>query len=132
MPCKSGCAMNGHRVLLDTSIVLDILDGLEHVADIVQGCDVYISVITRVELLSSFKPTPERTAAAMAFIADCKVVQFSNEVQDATIGIRRAHRLKLPDSVIAATARYLGLQLITADKKFARLADEMAVLIVER
>lgn len=124
--------MSGHRVLLDTSIVIDILNGVESVAEIVQGCDVHISVITRVELMSSFKPTPERTAAAEAFIADCNVVQFSYEVQEMSIGIRRDFRLKLPDAIIAATARYLGLQLITADKKFARIESELSVLIVER
>ena len=124
--------MSGHRVLLDTSVVVDLLAGQEQITEILQGCDVYISVITRVELLASFKPTPERTAAALAFIADCKVIQFSQEVQDAAIVIRRESRLKLPDAIIAASARYLGLQLITADKKFARLADELSVLVLER
>jgi predicted nucleic acid-binding protein len=124
--------MSGRRVLLDTSIVLDILEGVEQVADIVQGCDVHISVITRVELLSSVKATPARTAAVQAFILDCKLVQFSQEIQDTTIEFRKTYRLKLPDAAIAATAHYMGLELISADKGFSRVSDVMSVLIFER
>ncbi|MBK7554598.1 MAG: type II toxin-antitoxin system VapC family toxin [Flavobacteriales bacterium] len=124
--------MSGRRVLLDTSIVLDVLGGLEHVADLIQGCEVYLSVITRVELFASFKPSAERQAATQSFIDDSKLVQFSQEVQDLTIRFRRQYRLKLPDAAIAATAFYLDLELISADKAFSRIKDELPVLIVER
>lgn len=124
--------MSGRRILIDTSIALDILDGVEQVAAVVDGCDVYLSVISRVELLASFKPTPERTAAVNALIDDCKLVQFTQEVQDRTVAIRRATRLKLPDAAIAATADYMDLQLITADKAFSRLGDTLSVLVIER
>ena len=33
---------------------------------------------------------------------------------------------------IAATAAFLNLRLITADKKFAKLADELEVLLIQR
>ena len=51
--------MNGTKVLLDTNIVLYVLNGDEQIADLIQGCDAYLSVINRVELYSSGKLTPQ-------------------------------------------------------------------------
>ena len=70
--------------MLDTSVAIDILGGDERAAALVQGAIVYVSVITRVELLSVAKPRTHSPEAAKAFLADCKLVQFSDEVQDLT------------------------------------------------
>ena len=124
--------MNGHRVVLDTSIAIDILGGDERAAALVQDAEVYASVITRVELLSAAKPRTHSPEAAMAFIADCKLVQFSNDIQDLTISIRKKYNLKLPDAAIAATPAWVNAQLVTADEKFGRIGPEVSVLIYER
>ncbi|MEO8067165.1 MAG: PIN domain-containing protein [Flavobacteriales bacterium] len=39
--------------------------------------------------------------------------------------LRSVHRLKLADALIAATATSLNLPLVTSDKGFARLKDEV-------
>jgi len=124
--------MNGAKVLLDTNIVLYVLNGDEQVADLIQGCDAFLSVINRVELLSSGKMTAADTSATQAFIRDCKLVQFTQEIQDLTIDLRQRYKLKLADAAVAATASYLGVQLVTADKAFLKLSDEISVLFVER
>lgn len=124
--------MNGTKVLLDTNIVLYVLNGDEQVAELIQGCDAFLSVINRVELLSSGKLTAAHTSAMQDFIGDCKLVQFTQEIQDLTIELRQRYKLKLADAAVAATASYLGVQLVTADKVFLKLSDELAVLFVER
>lgn len=124
--------MSGTRVLLDTNIVLYVLNGDEQIAELIQGSDVYLSVITRVELFSKGKMDEEEKDAIAKFIADGKLVQFGPEIQERTIALRQRFKLKLPDAAIAATASYLGVQLITSDTTFSKLADEIAVLIVER
>jgi predicted nucleic acid-binding protein len=65
-------------------------------------------VITRVELLSIAKPRTHSPEAAKAFIADCKLVQFTPDIQDLTVRLRKQHRPKLPDAAIAATALWLN------------------------
>jgi predicted nucleic acid-binding protein len=85
-----------------------------------------------VELLSSGKLTAADTSAIQDFIGDCKLVQFTQEIQDLTIELRQRYKLKLADAAVAATASYLGVQLVTADKVFLKLSDELAVLFVER
>jgi len=90
--------MNGNSLVLDTSVVIDILGGDARAAALVQGAIVYVSVITRVELLSVARPRTHSPEAAKAFLADCKLVQFSDEIQDITIRLRKTNKLKLPDA----------------------------------
>ncbi len=118
--------------MLDTSVAIDILGGDERAAALVQGAIVYVSVITRVELLSVAKPRTHSPEAAKAFLADCKLVQFSDEVQDLTIRLRKTYKLKLPDAAIAATAAWLNARLITADEAFTKIGKDVSVLIYER
>ncbi|HRN36314.1 MAG TPA: PIN domain-containing protein [Flavobacteriales bacterium] len=124
--------MSGGSLVLDTSVAIDILGGDERAAALVQGAIVYVSVITRVELLSVAKPRTHSPEAAKAFLADCKLVQFSDEVQDLTIRLRKTYKLKLPDAAIAATAAWLNARLITADEAFTKIGKDVSVLIYER
>jgi predicted nucleic acid-binding protein len=124
--------MNGNNLVLDTSVAIDILGGDERAATLVQGAIVYVSVITRVELLSVARPRTHSPQAAKNLLADCKLVQFSDEIQDHTIRLRKAYKLKLPDAAIAATADWLNARLITADAAFAKVGKDVSVLIYER
>lgn len=119
-------------MVLDTSVAIDILGGDEQAGSLVQGALVFISAITRVELLCVSKPGTHSKQAALDLIADCKLVQFTTEIQDLAVHMRRKYRLKLPDAVIAATAAWLQADLVTTDKKFARISEEVSVLLYER
>ena len=46
-----------------------------------------------------------------------------------TINIRKTNNLKLPDAIIAATAHYLNIPLITADKGFKTIDDIISVIV---
>jgi predicted nucleic acid-binding protein len=68
--------------------------------------EVIISTIVRIELLSF----PELSREEGEIIADL-LMQFERipllpEIEDRTIQLRRQHRLKLPDTLIAATAMH--------------------------
>jgi len=41
---------------------------------------------------------------------------------------RKEYNLKLPDAIIAATAKYINSSLITADKDFEKIKDSVIVL----
>nr|WP_291371701.1 PIN domain-containing protein [Cyclobacterium sp.] len=47
-----------------------------------------------------------------------------------TIEIRRKSKLKIPDAIVAATAFYSKLPLLTADKQF-RTVDELDLIMYE-
>lgn len=120
------------NVLLDTNVVLYLLRGDEQLVELLQGANAYVSVVTRIELFSQAKLGQENEKLIEAFLEQCTLVQLDPTVQDITIGIRKRHGLKVPDAMIAATAVYLNVQLITADKQFSRLKDEVSLLLIER
>lgn len=124
--------MSGDSVLLDTNIVLYLLKGDDELEAILQDATVFLSVITKVELLSH----PAMDAAGERIIRDlldqAKLMEFTGPIQERTVLFRRHFKMKLPDAAIAATAAFLGVRLITADKKFAKLKDEVDVLLIER
>jgi predicted nucleic acid-binding protein len=52
------------------------------------------------------------------------------EIKGLTIEFRKKSKLKLPDSIIAATAYYSKLPLLTSDKQF-RTIEELNIIIYE-
>ena len=123
--------MSGSRLLLDTNVALYLLRGDRSAADAIQGQDVHISFITRMELLSKPGMTKAEIRQVEAFVAEWPMVEMNRSIMDQAIILRREHRLKLPDAIIGATAIYSGLLLLTADRDFEKLKDELALLIYE-
>ena len=58
------------------------------------------------------------------------MINLNEEIKSLTIELKRKYKLKLPDSIIAATAYYLNLPLITADKQFKQV-DELEIILYE-
>jgi hypothetical protein len=44
------------------------------------------------------------------------------------IAVRQQYRLKLPDAVIAAMAIQKDAALVTADREFSKMADDLTVI----
>jgi predicted nucleic acid-binding protein len=86
--------------------------------------DLFISVITRMEILAKPDHTAESVKEAKNFLETVMVVPLFDAIERTATSIRReaSPRLKLPDAIIAATAVILEAQLITTDEKLRRLA----------
>lgn len=65
-------------------------------------------------------------------LAQTTIMEFTPDIQRRTVYLRKRYKFKLPDAIIAATASFLNVRLITADKRFAKLKDEVDVLLIER
>ncbi len=124
--------MSGDSVVLDTNIVLYLLKGDDKLEALLQGANVFLSVITKVELLSHPDLDEAGEQVIRELLQNVKLMEFTSTIQERTVLLRRQFKMKLPDAVIAATAAFLNIRLITADKKFARLKDELDVLLIER
>jgi len=61
-----------------------------------------------------------------AFPEQC-IVGAEPELRRYAIDFRKQPGLKLPDWSIAATAAYLNMPLVTGDKHFDKLEDEIAL-----
>ena len=124
--------MSGPSLVLDTNIVQYLLNGDDELEHLLQGTTVFGSVITKIELLSRPGLDTEGEAIVRDLLDQSKVMEFSSVIQERTIVLRRKHRIKLPDAVIAATAAFLNAQLVTADVRFAKLKDDIELLLIER
>jgi predicted nucleic acid-binding protein len=108
----------------DTNAVINFLNGVkgaDRLIDMLEGTERYVSVITRMELLSFPRLTPEVEQNTLRFLADCKVIPLNQRIEETTIMLRRTTKLKLPDAIIAATALVLDATLITNDEHLLRL-----------
>jgi len=104
--------------IFDSNILIyHINDQLDPVAervvyDLFDG-PVFLSVITRIEVLGWRGHNERSWAAAKALLDGLIEVPLDSAVADIAIDLRRQYSMKLPDAVIAATALNAGLPLVT-------------------
>jgi predicted nucleic acid-binding protein len=120
--------MNGNRILLDTNPVIYLLDGNEEVALHLQGKECWISVITELELFGKKGLTNIEIEIIESFIDDCLVADLMVGIKKTTKQLIQKYRLRLPDAIVAATALYLDLPLLTADTGFVQITELELIL----
>ena len=59
------------------------------------------------------------------------IIDINPVIKSYTIEFRKKYKLKLPDAIIAATAQFLNIPLVTADKSFNKI-NEIIVFQYER
>jgi predicted nucleic acid-binding protein len=112
------------RFILDITIAIDLLNGLPSSKPIkakLEKAKVYVSIVTRIEMLSLPGISSEIESRIKHFFKSVKVVPLNRKVEQNTILLRRSKKLKIPDSIIAATALSLQAAVISRDDHFIRL-----------
>jgi predicted nucleic acid-binding protein len=110
--------MSGNSVVLDTNIVLYLLRGYQVLSELLYQRKLYLSFISQLELLAFKGITTTQSSEIKKFIQDCIVIDINDEIKQEVISIRKNSKLKLPDCIVLATARFLNLPLITSDLDF--------------
>lgn len=110
--------MSGNKFLLDTNAVLYVLSGDETLADFLFEKELYLSVISEMELLSYKDITDREKREIEDFSNDFLIINIKEKIKLNTIEVKKASNMKLPDSIIAGTAIALNLPLVTSDKHF--------------
>jgi predicted nucleic acid-binding protein len=113
--------MNGNKLLLDTNIVLSMLDGDTTLSDFLFDKELYISFITEMELLSYKKITVKEQKAIKQFIKELLIIDINDAIKIKAITLRKSSNIKLPDAIIAATSLWLNTPLVTADKQLSKV-----------
>jgi predicted nucleic acid-binding protein len=106
--------------VLDTNIIIYLLKG-RLLAELPRDGCYFISVISELEVLAYPDITPAEEASAKLFLQQVTSVDLSAEIKEATIALRRQHRLKLPDAIIVATVKTLKAVLLTNDEKLNKV-----------
>jgi predicted nucleic acid-binding protein len=121
---KNKCGESGSdevKAVLDTNAVIYLQKGWLEVS--LPPGEYLISVITEIELLSFAGLNNEQRSWLQRLIDDLDVVEIDWAVKQCTIALRRDHRLKLPDALIAATAITRDAVLLTNDAQLAAVPE---------
>lgn len=89
--------------------------------------DLFISVVTEIELLSYPGLSSSEETAINQALAALVVVDVTTDVKIEAIRLRRINRLKHADAIVVATAAFLGAELWTNDIALLRVPGIGAV-----
>jgi predicted nucleic acid-binding protein len=117
--------------LLDTNVVIDFCNSrlTQNAKDLLEGIEPSISVITSIELFASSKITEKEKSALEDFVRISRVYNsIDNSIVATTVSIRKLHKTKLPDAIIAATALVYNLTLISGNSADFKNIFELKVI----
>jgi predicted nucleic acid-binding protein len=115
--------MSGTKIVIDTNILLYILNGDETLVTFLNDKELYISFITEMELLSYHGFTEATKKKVLSLVRTCTVIEMNHGIKQKAIHLRQQYRIKLPDSIIAGTSIYIDCPLISADKGFSSIKE---------
>ncbi|AFY35552.1 type II toxin-antitoxin system VapC family toxin [Calothrix sp. PCC 7507] len=97
------------KYLYDTNIFIYYLAGDETVSELFSDAFlnnnyVVISPIIRIELLCFSGLSDDETEVIENLLSQFDSIAISRKVENQTIALKRKHKIKLPDAIIAATA----------------------------
>jgi predicted nucleic acid-binding protein len=104
--------------LFDSNVLIDVLNGVALARDAIGPPSErkLISIVTWLEVMAGTR-SPREEIRARALMDRMHVIPLSSAIAEAAWRIRRDRRLKLPDSIILATARVEGIPLYTRNTK---------------
>jgi toxin FitB len=112
----------GRKILIDTNIAIGYignrlsLQSMDKLDPVFDGA-YHLSVINKIELLG-YPDLDKTEEAKFTLLIDHAVLhQIDKKIIDKTILIRKNHKIKLPDAIIAATCLVNGLDVLTHNTK---------------
>jgi predicted nucleic acid-binding protein len=107
--------------LLDTNILIYHLNksipvqSIEKIRQILKN-HFNISIISKMELLGFRRHSPQSYKKSESFLENAVIIGLDDEIVDTVIQLRRNKSIKLPDAIIAATARVNQWTLVTRNE----------------
>ena len=115
--------MSGVSIVSDTNPLIYLLNGSEKAAEYLNNKQVWISVISELELFGKKGLTEAEKKEINSLIDNCFVAELNYSIKNITKELLQTDKIKLPDAIIAATALYLDLPLLTFDSNFSRFPN---------
>jgi len=121
--------MNGNRIVCDTNVLVHLLGKNSDVADFLRGKELSLSVITELELYAKPNITENEEKIIDMLVENCYVIELLQPIKQLVKRIRKINRIKLSDAIIAATAIYLDIPLVTYDNDFQSIEELKLILL---
>lgn len=122
--------MNGSKILVDTNILLYFLQGDNRILSVFEENEIYISFISELEILGFPELDKKEEVLIRNFLKNFTIININKEIKNTVIQLRKRYKLKLPDCIIAATAIYKKMPLLSADNDF-RKVEEIDFILYE-
>jgi|SRR5580698_106070 predicted nucleic acid-binding protein len=107
--------------ILDTNILIYFFDGNDAAGKLIREVQYNVSSITHIELLSNANAS--RRELITEFLSGTTIIHTNPAICEFAINFRLNYKIKTPDAIIAATAKYLGFTLITADAQLFQIKE---------
>ena len=105
------------KVVLDTNILIDYLNGIEQGRQEIERYDqAMISAITWMEILVG-ATDEEETIQIRRFLKRFNIIPIDESVSELAVTVRRKYKIRLPDAIIWASAKYHDALLVTCNTR---------------
>jgi hypothetical protein len=122
--------MNGPaNILVDTNLIILGIGGDKRALELLEGHSLFVSVISEIELLSIPFQKVQEERLMRDFISNCFVIDLDGEIKRQTIQLRKNHKIKIPDAIIAASSIVKRIPLFTTDIGFSKIPALDLVLL---
>lgn len=123
----------GRKILIDTNIAIGYIGNRLSAKsmnrlDTIFDAEYHISVINKIELLGYPNLDKNEEEKFNLLINHSILHPIDNKIIEETISIRKAHKIKLPDAIIAATCMVNGLDILTLNTKDFENIDGLKVI----
>ena len=104
------------QAIFDTNILINYLMGYEQAKiELKQYNSPQISIITKMEVLIG--TTEDNEEIIRDFLDNFIIIPLNEDIAEIAVEIRKKNKIKLPDAIIWATAKYKNSLLITRNIK---------------
>ncbi len=121
--------MNGIRILCDTNVLIHLLNNNADVVDFLTEKQVFISAVTELELYGKPNLSKENITIIDNLIESCHILDLTQPVKQLVKNLIQKYKIKLPDAIIASTAIYSDIPLVTFDSDFSNILELKLVLL---
>jgi len=121
--------MSGIRIVCDTNPLIYLLDGDRDIARFLDSKQIYLSVITELELFGKQNLSFQDNEIIESMLDGCFIIDINWEIKQIYREIKQKYVIKLPDAIIAATAMYLDIPLLTFDKGFKNVPNLKLIMM---
>ena len=120
---------NGVNLLIDSNILIYWLKGNLNTAQILSENIIHYSIITGIEVKGHTSLISEEQKIKFQKVLNrFHKIYLTEDIKEQAIEYKIQYNLKTPDTIIAATSRFLKLPLITGDKKLLQVKNIVTVL----
>lgn len=113
-----------NNLLLDTNILIYLLNGNLQLREILDDKNWFISFVTEMEMKMKPGLTKHEHELIDIILDECVIVEMNHEIKLKAIKCALDYKLKLADSIILATALNMKMSLVTADAVFKKVATK--------